>query len=67
MPRYNTGGSVRYSGGGMVTPNRRNYGNALYNINVELNGTNLNADDVAKAIHKEMRVREIAGGVGRQA
>jgi hypothetical protein len=34
---------------------------------VELNGTNLNADDVAKAIHKEMRVREIAGGVGRQA
>lgn len=65
MPRYNMGGPVKYSGGGMVTPNRRNYGNALYNINVELNGTNLDANDVAKAIRKEMQLREISLGVGR--
>ena len=66
MPRYNVGGPVKYAGGGMVTPNRRNYGNALYNINVELNGSNLDAQDVARAIRKEMEVREMMSGSGRR-
>jgi hypothetical protein len=66
MPRYNTGGPVKYAGGGMVTQNRRNYGNALYNINVELNGSNLDAQDVARAIRKEMELRELASGPGRK-
>jgi TP901 family phage tail tape measure protein len=66
MPRYNVGGPVKYAGGGMVTPNRRNYGNALYNINVELNGSNLDAQDVARAIRKEMEIRELVSGPGRK-
>jgi len=39
--------------------------NALYNINVTLNGSNMNPQEVATAIRKEMAVREIMVGKGR--
>jgi hypothetical protein len=39
---------------------------SVYNINVELNGTNVTAQDVAAAIHKEMRVKEMVSGVNRR-
>ena len=68
MPRYNT---PKYSAGGQIKYGRNAYGNAapnnsLYNINVELNGSNLNPQDVAKAIRKEMEVREMMSGPGRK-
>jgi hypothetical protein len=37
----------------------------LYNINVTLNGTNLDANDVARAIDQQMRMREAMNGRGR--
>jgi TP901 family phage tail tape measure protein len=39
---------------------------SVYNINVELNGTTVTAQDVAAAIHKEMRVKEMVSGVNRR-
>ena len=39
---------------------------SVYNINVELNGTNVTAQDVATQIHKEMRLKEMAAGVNRR-
>jgi hypothetical protein len=39
--------------------------NALYNINVTLNGTDMNPNDVAKAIDQQMRMREAMNGRGR--
>ena len=39
---------------------------SVYNINVELNGTNLTADDVAASIHREMRIKEMSAGVNRK-
>ncbi len=64
MPKYNVGGPIQY--GRMAYGNPAPSNNALYNINVTLNGTDLSAEDVAQAIHKQMRVREIAAGVGRR-
>jgi hypothetical protein len=61
VPRYSGGGRVRLSEGGLASS-----GSTLYNINVELNGTNLTADQVAASIHKEMRIREMAAGVNRR-
>jgi hypothetical protein len=64
MPKYNVGGPI--------TSMKRNYGNpppsktALYNINVELNGSNLDPQDVARAIRREMEVREMMSGPGRK-
>ena len=39
---------------------------SVYNISVELNGTNVTAQDVATQIHKEMRLKEMAAGVNRR-
>jgi len=73
--KYNKGGPIgmpRYNVGGPITSSRRMYGNpppsnnALYNINVELNGSNLDAKDVARAIRKEMEAREMMSGPGRR-
>jgi TP901 family phage tail tape measure protein len=38
---------------------------SVYNINVELNGTNVTAKDVALEIRNEMRLKEMAAGVNR--
>ena len=61
IPKYSGGGRVRFNDGGFASSS-----NSLYNINVELNGTNLTADDVAASIHREMRIREMAAGVNRR-
>jgi len=61
IPKYSTGGRIMYNQGGSASSS-----NALYNINVTLNGTNLSPDDVAKAIHKEMKIRDAASGIGRR-
>jgi len=39
---------------------------SVYNINVELNGTNVTAQDVATQIHREMRLKEMAAGINRK-
>jgi TP901 family phage tail tape measure protein len=57
IPRMNMGGIINYSRGGLTAPS-----SSLYNINVTLNGSNLDANDVAKAIHNEMKMREIVAG-----
>jgi hypothetical protein len=51
---------VPYANGGLAT----NSG-SMYNINVTLNGSNLDANDVARSIHREMKMREIASGRSR--
>ena len=61
IPKYATGGRIMYGEGGEARSS-----NALYNINVTLNGTNMNPDDVAKAISREMKLREAASGIGRR-
>jgi uncharacterized protein (UPF0333 family) len=61
IPKMSSGGRVRFNEGGLASS-----GSTLYNINVELNGTNLTADQVAASIHKEMRIREMAAGVNRR-
>jgi LysM repeat protein len=38
---------------------------SVYNINVELNGTNVTAQDVALEIRNEMRIKEMTAGVNR--
>lgn len=61
--KYSMGGPVTrmpYANGGLAT----NSG-SMYNINVTLNGSNLDANDVARAIHREMKMREIASGRSR--
>jgi hypothetical protein len=40
--------------------------NALYNINVTLNGSNMDPQEVATAIRREMAVREMMAGPGRK-
>jgi TP901 family phage tail tape measure protein len=60
VPAYSMGGRVKYNTGGMATSS-----NSLYNINVTLNGSNLNPNDVAKAIDNQMRLREAMNGRGR--
>jgi TP901 family phage tail tape measure protein len=61
--KYSMGGPVTrmpYANGGLATS-----GGSMYNINVTLNGSNLDPNDVARAIHKEMKMREIASGRSR--
>jgi TP901 family phage tail tape measure protein len=61
--KYAMGGPVTrmpYADGGLATS-----GGSMYNINVTLNGSNLDANDVARAIHREMKMREIASGRSR--
>ena len=61
--KYSMGGPVTrmpYSEGGLASSS-----NSLYNINVTLNGSDLDANDVARAIHREMKMREIASGRSR--
>jgi hypothetical protein len=61
--KYSMGGPVTrmpYSNGGLAT----NSG-SMYNINVTLNGSNLDANDVARAIYREMKMREITAGRSR--
>jgi hypothetical protein len=61
--KYSMGGPVTrvpYANGGLAT----NSG-SMYNINVTLNGSNLDANDVARSIHREMKMREIASGRSR--
>jgi TP901 family phage tail tape measure protein len=62
IPRMSMGGRVNYNMGGSVGSKSSN---SLYNINVTLNGSNLDANDVARAIHNEMRMREITMGRNR--
>jgi hypothetical protein len=59
IPRMNMGGRVRMSNGGQASSN------ALYNINVTLNGTNLTADDVARTIEQRMRKMQSKEGLSR--
>ena len=61
VPSMSSGGRVKYAAGGLASSS-----SSLYNINVELNGTNLTADQVAASIHKEMRLREMAAGINRR-
>ena len=61
--KYSMGGPVTrmpYANGGLATS-----GGSMYNINVTLNGSDLSADDVARAIHREMKMREITAGRSR--
>ena len=61
--KYAIGGPVTrmpYANGGLATS-----GSSMYNINVTLNGSNLDANDVARAIHREMKMREITAGRSR--
>jgi TP901 family phage tail tape measure protein len=61
--KYAMGGYVQrmpYAEGGLAKSS-----NSLYNINVTLNGSNLDANDVARSIHREMKMREIAAGRSR--
>ena len=61
--KYSMGGPVTrmpYASGGLASS-----ANSLYNINVTLNGSDLDANDVARAIHREMKMREIASGRSR--
>ena len=61
--KFALGGYVQrmpYNTGGLVNP-----ANSMYNINVTLNGSNLDANDVARAIHREMQMREISAGRSR--
>ena len=61
--KYAMGGPVTrmpYANGGLATSS-----GSMYNINVTLNGSDLDANDVARAIHKEMKMREIASGRSR--
>lgn len=61
--KYSMGGYVQrmpYASGGPVGQS-----SSLYNINVTLNGSNLDANDVARAIHREMKMREITAGRSR--
>lgn len=64
MPRYEVGGPIKY--------NKTAYGNPMpattnnsYVINVQVDGSNLSGDEIAAAIEKKMRNREIAIGGGR--
>jgi hypothetical protein len=59
VPRYSMGGRLAYNEGGQMTSPSNN---ALYNINVSLNGSNLSPEDVARAISREMQVREAMNG-----
>ena len=61
VPAYSMGGRVKYNAGGLATSS-----NALYNINVTLNGTDLDPNDVARAIDNQMRLREAMNGRGRK-
>jgi TP901 family phage tail tape measure protein len=61
--KYAMGGYVQrmpYAQGGIAKS-----ANSLYNINVTLNGSDLDANDVARAIHREMKMREITAGRSR--
>ena len=61
--KYSMGGPVTrmpYASGGLASSS-----NSLYNINVTLNGSDLDANDVARAIHREMKMREITAGRSR--
>jgi TP901 family phage tail tape measure protein len=57
MPRMTTGGRLKFADGGLAKS-----GGSEYNINVTLNGSNLSPDDVAKAISREMSLRESMAG-----
>jgi TP901 family phage tail tape measure protein len=57
MPRMTSGGRLKLADGGLVQS-----GGAEYNINVTLNGSNLSPDDVARAISREMSLRESMSG-----
>jgi len=60
VPRMNMGGRVNMSNAGQASTS-----NALYNINVTLNGTELTADDVARTIEERMRRMQSKQGLGR--
>jgi hypothetical protein len=60
VPRMAMGGYINMNEGGRVSGS-----NALYNINVTLEGSNLDANDVARAISREMQLREARNGVSR--
>jgi len=51
---------MKFETGGLATSS-----NSLYNINVTLNGSDLNPNDVAQAISREMRLRDSRNGVQR--
>ena len=60
IPRMNMGGRVNMSDAGYASTS-----NALYNINVTLNGTELTADDVARTIEERMRRMQSKQGPSR--
>ena len=60
IPRMSMGGRVNMSQAGSASTS-----NALYNINVTLNGTELTADDVARTIEERMRRMQSKQGLGR--
>jgi hypothetical protein len=59
MPR-SSNSRMRFNEGGLATAN-----NSLYNINVTLNGSDLNPNDVAQAISREMKLRDSRNGIDR--
>ena len=63
MPKYANGGKLMYNDGGYAKSPTNN--NALYNINVTLNGANMSPDDVANAIASKMQLREAMNGRAR--
>jgi hypothetical protein len=60
IPRMSMGGRVNVSNDGKAPTS-----NALYNINVTLNGTDLTADDVARTIEQRMRRMQSKQGPSR--
>ncbi len=60
IPKMSMGGRVNMSNAGHASTS-----NALYNINVTLNGTELTADDVARTIEERMRRMQSKEGLNR--
>jgi len=60
VPAYSTTARAKFSDGGLASSS-----NSQYNINVTLNGNNLSPDDVARAISREMQLRDAMQGRSR--
>jgi hypothetical protein len=60
IPKMAFGGKVNTGNMGMA-----NNSNSLYNINVNVNGSNADAKDIAYAIRKEMQLRDAMNGRDR--
>ena len=62
MPRYNiASGAITGMRGGVNS----SYNNNTYSINIELNGTNITADDVMRRFKQELALVNAKEGISR--